>query len=242
MRQLMENWRRYTALNEGMDSRIQKQLNNLLELGNIGVAIAGDGYVTTFKYVLITDPKAEHPQYKDMAYPNEITWEDVEDEDDYYENPDKYKLYGAVEIYKGDSKFDGPCFDGHIIMATGAEQGWGPLLYEIAIEWASQKGGGLTADRGIVSAKAMAVWDKYAKRSDIEVKQMDISHDLSGVKDVQKDYPQITPDKPVDDCDQGKAVAAAGPDWADLSVSKMYYKSTPEVMQALKAAGRLIQT
>jgi hypothetical protein len=33
----------------------------------------------------------------------------------------------------------------------------------------------------------------------------------------------------------------AGPDWSDLSLSKMYYKPTPEVMQALKAAKRLIE-
>ena len=45
----------------------------------------------------------------------------------------------------------------------GAQKGWGPLLYEIALEWASQNSGGLTADRGIVSPKALAVWDKYVK-------------------------------------------------------------------------------
>ena len=244
MKQLMENWRRYVALNE-VDSRIQKQLYNLLELGNIGIAVTNDGFARAVRYVLITDPDAEHPQFHDMAFPGDITWEHVEDEDDYYDNPDKYRLYGQVEFYKADPKHDGNCYDGWVIMATGAEQGWGPLLYEVALEWASQKGGGLTADRGIVSPKAMAVWDKYAKRSDIDVRQMDISHELDGAKlgrhqAVQKNYPQITPDQPADDCDQGKAVAMAGPDWSDTSVSKMYYKETPEIMQALKSAGRLI--
>ena len=240
MRQLMENWRRYVALNEGMDSRIQKQLNNLLELGNIGVAITSDGFARAARYVLITDPKADPPQFKDMAFPGDITWDDVEDEDDYYDNPDKYELYGQVEFYKSDSKADGECYDGYIILATGAEQGWGPLLYEVALEWASQRGGGLTADRGIVSDKAMAVWAKYEKRGDVEAKQMDIDHGLSGTREKQKQFPQLTPDKPEDDCDQGKAVAAAGEEWAALPVSKMYYKPNPEVMQALKAAGRLI--
>jgi hypothetical protein len=87
----------------------------------------------------------------------------------------------------------------------------------------------------------LAVWDKYVKRADVDVKQMDISHELSGTRDMQKDYPQLTPEEPADDCDQGKAVAMAGPDWSDLSLSKMYYKPTPEVMQALKAAKRLIE-
>lgn len=246
MKQLMENWRRYVSLNEGMDSRIQKQLDALLKMGNVGVAITGvDSFGIAFKYVLITDPEADHPQFMDMAFPGDMTPAKLEaggvDEDDYYENPDKYEIYGQVEIYKSEPAGDGACYDGHIVLATGALQGWGPLLYEIALEWASQRSGGLTADRGIVSPKALAVWDKYEKRGDVDAKQMDISHELSGTRDMQKDYPQITPEEPADDCDQGKAVAAAGPDWADLSVSKMYYKPTPEVMQALKAAKRLIE-
>ena len=43
----------------------------------------------------------------------------------------------------------------------------------------------------------------------------------------RRTYPQLTPEEPADDCDQGKAVAMAGPDWSDLSLSKMYYIAHP---------------
>ena len=243
MRQLMENWRRYVSLNEGIDPRIQKQLNNLIAYENIGVAITSDGFGKAFKYVLITDPEASPPQFHDMAFPGDLQPGEAEEyfEDDFYENREKYDLYGQVEIYKSDPTGDGECYDGYIILATGALSGWGPLLYEIALEWASQRGGGLTADRGIVSDKAMAVWSKYEKRGDVDAKQMDIDHNLSGTREKQKEFPQLTPDKPEDDCDQGKAVDAAGEKWADLPVSKMYYKPNADVMKALKAAGRLIE-
>lgn len=237
----MESWRRYVSLNEGLDSRIQKQLNNLLALENIGVAIdSTTGFAMQAKYVLIVDPQADPPKLHDMAFPGDITPAMMasasdELEDDYYMNREKYELYGNVEFYKAQPSNDGECYDGYIIMVTGAEQGWGPLLYEVALEWASQNGGGLTADRGIVSDKAMAVWAKYEKRGDVDTKQMDIDHDSSGTEE----FPQLTPDKPKDDCDQGKAVAVAGKKWAETSISKMYYKPNPELITALKSAGRL---
>jgi hypothetical protein len=230
MKLLLENWRRYVVLNEGIDPRIQKQLDALVKLEDVGIAITKDAsFGIAFKYVLITDPEADHPQFQDMAFPVRRI------------QNDKYDFYGQVEIYKSDPRGDGECFDGHIVLATGATKGWGPLLYEVALEWASQRGGGLTADRGIVSDKAMAVWAKYEKRGDVDTKQMDIDHGLSGTREKQKQYPQLTPDKPEDDCDQGKAVAAAGEDWASLPVSKMFYKPNADVMQALKATGRLIE-
>ncbi len=246
----MENWRRYVSLNEGIDSRIQKQLNNLLALENIGVAIdSTTGFGVQAKYVLIVDPQADPPKFHDMAFPGDITpalisKEGEELEDDWYVNREKYELYGNVEFYEAEPSNDGECYDGYVIMVTGAEQGWGPLLYEVALEWASQKGGGLTADRGIVSDKAMAVWAKYEKRGDVDAKQMDIDHDASGIKpigraDDQRKYAQLTPENPKDDCDQGKAIAVAGEKWAETSISKMYYKPNPELINALKKAGRL---
>jgi len=243
----MENWRRYVSLNEGIDPRIQKQLNNLIAYENIGVAITSDGFGNAFKYVLITDPKASPPQFHDMAFPGDLQPGEAEEyfEDDFYENRDKYDLHGQVEIYKSEATGDGESYAGYIILAPGALSGWGPLLYEIALEWASQRGGGLTADRGIVSDKAMAVWSKYEKRGDVDAKQMDIDHTQMWAKDglpkKRKQFPQLTPDKPEDDCDQAIAVQTAKEKWADSPVSKMYYKPNADVMKALKAAGRLIE-
>ena len=127
--------------------------------------------------------------------------------------------------------------NGWSVLQSGAERGWGPLLYEVALEWASEHGGGLTSDRGIVSDYALAVWDKYAARSDITVKQMDVDHTE---KWMQK-YDELTPDIKVDDCDQGKAIDLKGDKWMDTSVSKMFSKSSSPVMDTLRSAGKLIE-
>ena len=224
MKQLMENWRRYISLNEGIDPRIQKILDRVLKTDGLGVAIGADpSFGIKFQYIRV--------------------WGEEEDEFDIIDGQIKSNTYpeGAVEIYEAEEYNDGPCYEGYIIMATLVDRGWGPLLYEVALEYASERGGGLTADRGIVSDMALSVWDKYAKRGDVDIKQMDVWHDGAGNKASQKDYQQLTPEKPADDCDQHKAISMAGPDWSDTSVSKMYYKPSADVIQVLKAAGRFRQ-
>ena len=49
-----------------------------------------------------------------------------------------------------------------------ANGGWGPLLYELAMEMASYDSGGLIADRERTDSLAMPVWRYFFKRSDIE--------------------------------------------------------------------------
>lgn len=47
-----------------------------------------------------------------------------------------------------------------------ANKGWGPLLYDVAMEWGTKVGGGITSDTS-VSDDAKKVWDYYLhKRSD----------------------------------------------------------------------------
>ena len=60
-------------------------------------------------------------------------------------------------------------------------RGFGPLLYEILVEKASERGVCLMSDRGEVSVDARSVWDKYMMRGDIEYKQLsgDASSSLS---------------------------------------------------------------
>jgi hypothetical protein len=60
-------------------------------------------------------------------------------------------------------------------------KGFGPLLYEILIEKASEEGVCLMSDRGKVSDDAKSVWDKYMMRPDIEYHQLsgDIDSSLS---------------------------------------------------------------
>lgn len=68
-------------------------------------------------------------------------------------------------------------------------KGWGPLLYDVAMELATMHGGGLTADRANVSDDAFNIWDYYhKKRGDVAVKQLD---DEAG---------RYTPEDGADDC------------------------------------------
>ena len=166
-----------------------------------------------------------------LEEPELIVW--IRHQDDYME----IRYHGSDDI-KGDveaSKAEGSgshahggglCHSGFVIQNTEATSGMGPLLYEVAIEYASQVGGGLISDRRTVSSDARAVWDKYAKRLDIGKKQLDTN---------DSDMTQLTPDDPKDDC----TVHGEDQSWVKDPLNKVYYKKTQEVITALKKAGRL---
>ena len=235
MKLIMENWRQY--LNEGIDPRIQKQIDMLLALPDVAIRLQPQN-TSGAKGFLINYVRTGGDAPKSLTQKDSTVY-----------SPEEKKLtktgypHGYVEIFRAANN-TGPCLGGWIVFGTMAEGGWGPLLYEVAVEWASQNGGGLTSDRGVVSSDAQAVWSKYAARSGVGRKQMDIDHDLHGTtiggEDVE-DYPQLTPDIPEDDCDQSIAVDDDGVRWHESPLSKMYFKGTPEVMTALKEAGRLIE-
>ena len=63
MKLIMEGWRKF--LNEGLDSRIQKQLDMLFGLPDVGVAIS-DSLGKSIRYVRIED--AETQQYSELTY------------------------------------------------------------------------------------------------------------------------------------------------------------------------------
>ena len=227
MKLLLENWKRF--LNEGIDPRIQKQLDALLALPeDIGILIEkGPSMFTTnvmtFQYVKILGPSEFHRLQREDSTKDE--------------NRKVIKTglpHGAVEIWKADA---GECLNGWVVLQSGAALGWGPLLYEVALEWASENGGGLTSDRDNVSDYAIAVWDKYASRGDVEVKQMDVNHKEKWMRD----YAELTPDIKVDDCDQGKAIGLKDDNWMETSVSKMFYKDTTPVLDTLALAGRILE-
>jgi hypothetical protein len=210
----MESWRKY--LNEGIDPRIQKQLDNLFALPDVGIAVVDHPRASTFKifkYVRIEDAATQ--QFSDLK------------------KDDSANPSGAVEIMKMEEEQEGPCFDGYMVAGSEAEKGWGPLLYEVALEWSSQNGGGLVADRWIVSHHAQAVWDKYGQRGDVDQRQMDVSHEFFPKHMDPKNFPQLTPDVKADDCDQSLSLRKSGKGWHKDSKSKIYRKDTPEVMKAL---------
>ena len=226
MKNLFENWRKY--LTETIDPRIQKQIDMLLTVPDVAVMVTGEySFGQAFRYVLVTEVEGKK-QYKDL----------VSSTDGVIDG--RQLPWGMGEIMTPDGEDDGDCLGGWVVISSEAQRGWGPLLYDIALEWASQNGGGLTADRISVSKYATAVWDKYSQRGDVSKSQLDIYKGTRVPDDLKDKIKQITPDEEGDDCNQRNPIRRDGENWKDNSLSKMYKKEKPEVMQALKAAGRLI--
>jgi len=142
-----------------------------------------------------------------------------------------YPPLGAVLIVQRTAP--PPCSNAWMVAHAFAKDGWGPMLYDVAMEWATQNGGGMMSDRVSVSNDAYGVWDYYMKnRSDVEVEQLDLPTDSF------KNGPQ-------DDCKQSstfKHLAKQDLDddaWVDIPLSKVYRKPGMKTFNALKAAGKL---
>ena len=112
------------------------------------------------------------------------------------------------------------------VTSSKSGDGYGPLLYDIAMEYATQNGLGLMSDRYIVSKGeegAVNVWDYYMKHrvgQDVEAHQMD-------------DLQNTLTDTPDDNVSQDSAVEHAGPlSWMKHSLSKRYTKA-PTTLEAL---------
>ena len=146
--------------------------------------------------------------------------------------------YGSISIGPR-RKGDGECKNAFSVrLTTFTKNGWGPLLYDLAIESASDEAGGLMSDRGVVSGHARSVWSAYdTSRPDVEKVQLDVLPDL-----VKKDPgywgKQITPDKPEDDCNliiiTRDENPKEGESWQESPLSRVYRKPGREVTGALE--------
>ena len=172
---------------------------------------------------------------------------------------------GSITFYKPNKRQYGECNDVFVVDSTyQTTKGWGPLLYDIAMETATILGGGLTSSRNMVSSKAKPVWDYYQdRRSDVKKDQLDVEKNDAQAFGLD----QLTPNNPKDDCKQTAAVKwASGEDygawekrssksiwdkiggmsdeerkdipWTDQSVSKGYSKE-PGILKFLGEAGLL---
>jgi len=196
MKLLLENWRKYLA--EGM-----KTPADLPDDVYIGIKKGWGGIDDVIFYYSYSDGKEIDP-YAELQGIIIIS-------------PPRGELAGGQK--------EGPCDGAWVVLEAEASEGWGPLLYDVAIEWATINGGqGLTPDRTSVSAEALAVWDFYLKnRSDVNNNQLDnLKNKLTSTKQ--------------DNCNQ----KAAGDEWQNSSLSKRYTKK-PDTLQKLKDAGRLIE-
>lgn len=129
---------------------------------------------------------------------------------------------GNVQIAEAQDERMGYCLDAYIVIWSSADKGYGPLLYDIAIEIATEYGGGLTPDPEEVSNEAQAVWDYYfSKRKDVQHTQLDDEENA------------LTPIY-YDNCNQDQAKRRFDDDWHKSSLSKVYKKQMSIVPFLLK--------
>jgi len=124
-----------------------------------------------------------------------------------------------------------PCLDAMMIAFSDASRGWGPMLYDVAMEVATIMKGGLVSDRTILSSDGYGIWDFYDnRRSDVEKIQLD------------NEDSELTPDIAKDDCLQSTSREWGDKkkiDWSETATSKIYRKS-PTTLKALRDSGKLI--
>lgn len=141
-------------------------------------------------------------------------------------------IHGYICIEHVEKGRRGNCDGALKVSMVATSDGWGPLLYDCAIEWATMKAGGLIPDRVAVSDEARDVWDYYMNnRLDVKMKQLDNEQDSFG-------------NGPEDDCDQAVARQVPGNDaydapldfsgdWKASALSKKYTKASTTI-NALK--------
>jgi len=121
----------------------------------------------------------------------------------------------------------GECSGAFEVYGANAAHGWGPMLYDVAMELATIQAGGLMSDRESVSFAARDVWQYYmANRGDVTGIQLD------------DEWNKLTPTER-DNCMQQRARDDEG-SWVDSPLSKRYTKP-PIMINALKAAGKLVE-
>jgi len=104
---------------------------------------------------------------------------------------------GVISAMAATGNEMGECLDAYTVTWSSVkESGWGPFLYDLAMEVATSKGSGLTPDRDTVSYDADRVWNYYfTNRADVEQVQLDDLED------------HLTPGNSNDNCSQQQAYA-----------------------------------
>lgn len=146
--------------------------------------------------------------------------------------PEDSEITGQIYIVPRNLKLDGQCLGAMVVQNTyKTTHGWGPLLYDIAIEWASLQSVGLMPDRNDVTSEAAAVWNYYLNnRAELTIHQLDNPED------------ELTPGVPEDNCAQDSAEEWAeihGTSWEKSPLSKVYSKK-PDTIEKLKNLNKLI--
>jgi hypothetical protein len=148
-------------------------------------------------------------------------------------DPVAVKVHGSIRWDTHDeyeAEGYGWCHGANLVGSSNAASGFGPILYDVAIEVSGDSG--LMSDRYSVSPDATGIWDYYMRnRSDVQVKQLDNKENI------------LTP-RDYDNCNQDVSTLDVGTKikhgWAESSLSKVYYKYGTPVMDELERRGLLV--
>ena len=212
------------------ENRVRKTVRKLLKEASLGVdALAEyDAYIT-IKQSAMNPGKPAYEVYISDENGNQL---EGRVRGDIFLRPPHDGEYGS-----------GPCGGAFEAVYMSAAKGWGSLVYDVAIELATQVGGGLMPDRLSMPAAEVAIWDNYySSRGDVQSHQLDLRDmDIQAAKRKGIRLQKLNPDRPEDECRQKKAFRSAGPEnWDQSPLSKRFTKP-PTMMNALRAAGRLIE-
>jgi predicted nucleotidyltransferase len=154
-------------------------------------------------------------------------------------------IYGVLEAHRS----SGDPYKGTYKVATvKARDGFGPLLYDVALEIASDKARGLKADDNSVSDDASAIWRYYHdKRDDVEKREADPYIDdwydsyRAGVTDLDNLARHMAEGGfiPVADLESEKSMRDFVKNKRHLT--KIYKKDSKDTTTSLKDAGKIVQ-
>ena len=129
--------------------------------------------------------------------------------------PGKEELMGYVEIELASHRSKEPCLGTYMVIGAMATHGWGPMLYDVAMEVAGDAG--IMADRQSLSKEAFSVWQHYMTRGDVQQKQLDDPGDT------------LTPSGE-DNCEMDTAIQRSGLTTKDMFSGEWDDEKTAELL------------
>ena len=141
--------------------------------------------------------------------------------------------FGEVEAHRVRSE-DVPCYGAFEIGNSYSQfRGFGPILYDIAMEAATALGGGLMSDRMSVSDEARPVWSYYQNnRPDVERLQLDSPQ--NELTPIRKDNCNVMISKRLADEEMGDEGR-----WPEYPLSGVYRKPGMETVRRLMDMGKI---
>lgn len=149
-------------------------------------------------------------------------------------------IEGELHIHRPMPSDFGKALGAYEVTRSRAPYGFGPLLYDVAMELATEAGSGIMPDRRNVSPAARNVWNYYHdNRPDVEAVQLDdMKNTLTPTDNDNTRQSSSTFD--YDDGDAGLTVPK-NIDWVDSPLSKMYRvrNGTTPILDKLRSMGKL---